>query len=352
MKEFASCVTAVMGFLLAGESALGDTRAEEVWVARYDGPDTPSGSATAVAVDGTGNTYVLGAARIRTSIRATRMFVTVKYDIEGRELWRARYDESLWNIPVALAADDIGQVYVAGSSAVDESERALVVKYDGEGNELWARHPDLRDFGGSQAVALAVDEERNAYVTSSAWSGGESDYLTAKYDTDGNEIWIAKFDSRRSGGDYPSALEVDHAGNVYVTGSAPGRGGGRDYLTVKYDAGGNELWARWYDGAPNDEASAMAVDREGNVYVTGQSGRTCDRDCLGGGDLGQRSGDLHADVADRALPSGWTASSGDESRRRPVGLHRGHVATRSAGGQRGGGSGSAQLPVRASGRLR
>ena len=69
MRDFTCLIISVAVFLLAiillcGESLLGDTRVEEAWVARYDGPARQSGSPTAVAVDGTGNTYVLGTAAV------------------------------------------------------------------------------------------------------------------------------------------------------------------------------------------------------------------------------------------------------------------------------------------------
>jgi hypothetical protein len=45
-----------------------------------------------------------------------------------------------------------------------------------------------------------------------------------------------------------------------------------DIVTVKYDANGNELWVQSYDAAGRDDiANAIALDKEGNVCVTGWS---------------------------------------------------------------------------------
>ena len=42
---------------------------------------------------------------------------------------------------------------------------------------------------------------------------------------------------------------------------------------MKYDTDGDELWSVRYDGTANsdDEAEAIDVDTAGNVYITGYS---------------------------------------------------------------------------------
>ena len=61
------------------------------------------------------------------------------------------------------------------------------------------------------------------------------DYLTIKYDGSGNQLWAARY----HGGNYQdgaNALALDGAGNVYVTGGSHAFETGYDYATVKYDA--------------------------------------------------------------------------------------------------------------------
>ncbi len=236
------------------------------WVARYRGPAGGADWVYDLTVDGSGNVYVTG--KSFSSRPYDYSYATVKYDSEGNQLWAARYDGPGGDDDVsqAIAVDISGNVYVTGKSCngLHYDYAYATVKYDSEGNELWAARYDGPAEGDDDARAIAVDAWGNVYVTGS--SGG--DYATVKYDADGNELWVATYDGPAGGEDGAVAVAVDDSGHVYVTGSSQ-----NDYATLKYDSDGNQLWVARYDGrAEEDEgARAMAVDDSGNVYVTGKS---------------------------------------------------------------------------------
>ena len=68
-----------------------------------------------------------------------------------------------------------------------------------------------------------------------------------------------------------NAVAVDQANNVYVTGYSPGTNSINDIVTIKYDSNGNQIWLQRYSSPGNGNAAgnAIAVDNNGNVYVTG-----------------------------------------------------------------------------------
>ncbi|MQY71165.1 hypothetical protein GH141_04445, partial [bacterium] len=230
MKRLTSLLA--MALLLA--LATGATaQVTKEWVARYNGPANGHDAGSAIAVDASGNVYVTGhSVGSGTSLD----YVTVKYNSSGVQQWARRYN-----------------------GPVDEYDRAS---------------------------AIAVDDEGNVYVT--GWSPGSgtwNDYTTIKYDSSGVQQWVARYNGPGNSGDNAYSIALDDAGNVYVTGtSAKYRTTpyNYDYVTVKYNSSGIQQWARRYNGPGDgdDRANSLAVDDEGNVYVTGYSkGSGTDNDC-------------------------------------------------------------------------
>jgi len=77
--------------------------------------------------------------------------------------------------------------------------------------------------------------------------------------------WVARYNGPANNSDEASSLAVDGSGNVYVTGYSYGTDGG--YVTIKYNSSGDSLWV----ARSNNSGSSLAVDGSGNVYVTGSS---------------------------------------------------------------------------------
>jgi hypothetical protein len=116
----------------------------------------------------------------------------------------------------------------------------VTVKYDTNGNKLWLqRYNNGFVNGDDEAAALALDTEGNVVVTGkSVGSGSSFDYLTIKYNHDGEILWYSRYNGTGNGSDAAVALAVDDLGHVYVTGSSEGQnntnGTAKDYVTIKY----------------------------------------------------------------------------------------------------------------------
>ena len=252
------------------------TDGEELWNVRYNGPGNDEDQITALVADESGNVYVTGHS---TGSGTGFDYATIKYNSDGEQQWVARYNGtgSAGDFAVGIALDGSGNIYVTGySDGSGGVPDYATVKYNSGGEEQWVARFNGTENSDDEATAIAVDESGNVYVTGWSDKGFEStlwDFATIKYNSAGEQQWIAEYNGTGETFDYATALAVDESGNVYVTGWSDGTGSEADYATVKYDTGGTELWVSRYNGTGNnwDAPVAVAVDSSENVYVTGES---------------------------------------------------------------------------------
>jgi hypothetical protein len=244
-----------------------------VWTNFYDRTGNSSDEASALAVDTNGNVCVTGS----SSANGQTVWATIKYSSGGVTLWTNLFITAgafSANYPEALAVDGVGNVYVTGEASTSTPVCATI-KYSGAGVALWTNFFSRTGFSSCQPTALALDASANVYVTgfTSAGSVGSQDWGTVKYSSAGVPLWTNLFNGDGNGSDAAKAIAVDSSGNVYVTGYATGSASGQDYAIIKYSGGGVPLWTNLFNGAFNDtdSANAIALDGNGNVYVTGVS---------------------------------------------------------------------------------
>ncbi|RJR37215.1 MAG: hypothetical protein C4567_13065 [Deltaproteobacteria bacterium] len=253
------------------------------WERRYNMLEPGSwDKPTAMAVDTAGNVYVTGWSQ-RHGTNWDFDYATIKYSPAGEELWVRRYIGPVNgdNYASAIAVDLQGNVYVTGrSDGPGNRIDYTTIKYAVDGQQLWVRRYHTSENGSHFPRAMVVDSQGNVYVTgaSNSWESGTGfDFATIKYDTNGKRLWVRRYDGPGNGSDWPNAMAVDHRGNVYITGESEGLGTGYDYATIMYDSKGREIWVSRYQGPGiatlynDDYARAIAVDGQGNVYVTGAS---------------------------------------------------------------------------------
>jgi len=225
-----------------------------------------------LVVDSRGNAYVTGYSYRQGS---DLDFVTVKYDADGRLLWKAVYDGPAnltdYAETIALAGED-GVVVAGHSNGLETSLDAAVVRYDGNGHPAWTARADGPSHKDDYAQDVAVDAKGNVIVTGYSFGAGtEYDYLTLMYDPGGNLVWQARHNASINRDDSAKAVCLDSGGFVYVMGTDREAKTSYDFATVKYGRDARKVWEARYSGPGDafDTAEALAVDRSGCVYVTG-----------------------------------------------------------------------------------
>ncbi len=240
------------------------------WITTYNGSANMADWATTIAVDERGCVYTGGTSY---KARLDSDFLTVKYDANGTKLWSAKYVGPVAGLSEVsgLGIDKSGNVYVTGDINAGEYGACVTIKYDSNGNELWAAKYDKGPDMSAAAYDIALDAYCNAYIAGRVMVNTKYKCLTIKYDPNGNEKWATIYDIASAHRSVGYAMATNDHGEVYVAGCTY-RGSESYYMTVKYDPNGMQLWAAQY-GQEDSDASAwdIALDESGNAYVTGES---------------------------------------------------------------------------------
>jgi len=281
-----------------------DSNGNWLWAKQAGGINDDYGYS--IAVDAYGNSYVTGFFEGSATFGATNLtssgdfdIFVAKLDINENWLWAKQAGGTIYDYGLSIAVDDNGNSYVTGdfyssscsfgtttltSSGVDD---IFVAKIDYNGNWLWAKQAGGTglDFGSS----ITVDDNGNSYVTgyfsysatfgtTTLTSSGVDDIFVAKLNSSGNWLW-----AKKAGGtsyDEGYSITVDANGYSYITGEFDGSAtfgtttltssGSLDIFVAKIDHNGNWLWAKRAGGSYVDFCYSIAVDANGNSYVTGR----------------------------------------------------------------------------------
>src|SRR5674476_63936 len=101
----------------------------------------------------------------------------------------------------------------------------------------------------TKAVAVAVDQVGNIYVGGSAFANSteKENYYLVKYNPQGDTLWTRTY-NRANGSDQIAKIVIDGDNNVIVTGTSYSTSNAEDIVTLKYDPSGNILNSYIYDG--------------------------------------------------------------------------------------------------------
>ena len=287
--------------------------------------ESPKDHGNAVAVDGAGNAYITGWTQstdfpvkgaFQPSLALQSAFVT-KLNASGTALVYSTYlgGSSNGDQGNGIAVDSSGNAYVIGTTysktfpvtpgafqtTLQAGGAAFVTKLNAAGDGLlYSTYLGGTGKGYSQAVGIALDSSGNAYVTGNTGLVASFPITLGAFRTSPSYGFVAKINPAASGpsslvystylpiqGTFCSGIAVDSSGNAYVTGYANPPGiassgafqtspaGGDDVVVIKLNAAGTGLvYSTYLGGSGADRGYGIAVDAFGNAYVTGSTAST------------------------------------------------------------------------------
>ena len=260
------------------------------------------------AVDGAGNTYITGSFYSSTTIGTTSLtatggqdFFVAKLDPSGKVAWVASGGGTSGDAGRGIAVDSSGNVYVVGSFYSKASVGTKILNAAGSNDIFLAVYSSagalkqVTSAGGTgddQPRDLAVDSTGNMYVAGyfggttslgkTYTAGGLQDVFVAKFDTAGKVVWGTAAGGGGMDGAY--AITVNNLGESFIAGNFEKTatfgskkltsGGGNDGFVAKVKSNGDIQYAIQIAGTGNEGASAIVSDSSGSFYAAGSFGNS------------------------------------------------------------------------------
>lgn len=268
---------------LAWMDAFGTT----VWLSTFHGP---------AAGENTVNGAVVDAVSGRIAVTG----VTTMTPAQGADLWVALisatggiFSQYVWADPLnqddggrGVAVDAAGNVYVAGTvTKLSAQKKDLWVgKFSPTSPALtllWSLTLNGAGSATDYGTGVALDAAGNVVVTG-ALTGpqGTTDILVAAiangstFLSDGTVLWARTIDGGEQDTDEATAIAADAAGSVFVTGAVDRFGGGfQNVWIAKFAPGGATIWEADFDGPlrDDDRGLGVALDPLGDLYLAGMN---------------------------------------------------------------------------------
>ena len=274
--------------------------------------------AACIAVDGSGNAYVggrtssgnfptLNAMQARKSVGFDA--AVVKLTSSGALAYSTFLGGDADDFCLDITIDPSSNFYVTGHTtsttfpllnAIQTTKGtindAFITKFNSNGTLAYSTY--LGATTGDYGSGIAVDNNGNTYVVgyTNATDFPTLNPIQATHSGGGNDMFVAKLTSSGalsystyiggSGSDNGVDIAVDGNGTTYITGhtnstnfpmlnaSQSSNAGGYDVIVLKLTSTGALTWSTYLGGGNTDYGDCIAIDGNGNTYITGMTAST------------------------------------------------------------------------------
>ena len=233
-----------------------DTDGNIEWQRSYgQSGQSTSDSWYGVDVDSSGNVYTAGRYKEGSSYSQA---ILAKWNSSGTLQWHRRFKSptNIYTSGYDVAVDTSGNPYMVGngycSPYTNRSTSGFIIKFNSSGSYQWGKY--YENVGNDKYATISIDSSNRIFV-GGIWQtdGYGKNALLLRYNTSGNLVWRRGFNANLNGGSGNSGglsrpteitgLAPDNSGNVYIG----GRHDTKIYpsnpiLVAKVDSNGNLIW--------------------------------------------------------------------------------------------------------------
>jgi hypothetical protein len=175
-----------------------------------------------------------------------RALLLTKTDGNGNLIWHKEYgkmNEIIFSGPPQAFIRTSDGGFLLGSTIQDTLDTApkdgIIIKFNNVGDTLWKKHYSGKGNDAFNAC-IEIDNSYYAFGWSELEGGGDGDFLLIKIDLQGNEIWKKYIGTTNN--DYGNSFVKTIDGGFLLIGSTDMSGG--RLLLIKTDAEGNKIWQK------------------------------------------------------------------------------------------------------------
>lgn len=246
-----------------------DPSGNQQWVLYYNGLADRNDFAKHLVIDKNNEIIVSGNSQRDNTIDDV---ISIKYNSGGTVLWTKKYSginnqgaTSINN----LISDDSNNIYFSCSALNNDRK---IIKYDSMGDSV--QITSISDSIYSFTFYLGLLNNL-CLVGTVPGQSIRTDCYTGMYNSSGSMIWSQRFAGNSFlSDDAGKNIAVDRDGNIYSVGYMDSNRIAYDFLSIKYDKNGNLIWYKRYSLSTfaDDKAYFIGLDTLKNIYVTGISG--------------------------------------------------------------------------------
>ena len=201
-------------------------------------------------------------------------FWLVKVDSTGAEQWSQIYEEPSFESSAnwIIATKDGGFALAGYVINADGREDFRLVKTDSAGKMQWSQTYGTSDRDIAYCV-VQTNDGGYALTGNSGIANWRGDFWLVKTDAAGKMLW-----NRQYGGNFEefgsySLVQLSDGGYALAggLGLAEPMSAVRDFLLIRVDSSGAQLWNRTYGGNSDDYATSMVKTNDGAYALLGQT---------------------------------------------------------------------------------